>query len=111
VEPCQPGCHRGKREPSRFETTLRLHSFETAQAVARARWRRCSAFSLALRLLARIVALASSMRLQSGWDQAILPGTLIRRSPSPRRIIDGGARGSEGARSIVIVDRNLEGPS
>jgi hypothetical protein len=75
VEPCQPGCHRGKREPSRFETTLRLHSFETAQAVARARWRRCSAFSLALRLLARIVALASSMRLQSGWDQAILPGT------------------------------------
>jgi hypothetical protein len=30
---------------------LRLRSFATAQAVARARWRRCFAFSLALRLL------------------------------------------------------------
>src|SRR5260370_22731601 len=70
-----------------------------------------SFFSLALRLLARIVALASSMRLQSGWDQAILPGTLIRRSPSPRRIIDGGARGSEGATSIVDVYRKIQGPT
>src|SRR4029077_21246123 len=36
---------------------LRLRSFATAQEVARARWRRCFAFSLALRLLARIVVL------------------------------------------------------
>ena len=76
VEPCQPGCHPGKREaePLRGDP-FRLRSFATAQEVARARWRRCFAFSLALRLLARIVALASSMRLQSGWDQAILSGT------------------------------------
>jgi hypothetical protein len=38
--------------------SLPLCSFGTAQPVARARWRRCFAFSLALRLLARIVVLA-----------------------------------------------------
>jgi hypothetical protein len=96
VEPFQPGCNLGpnaSRAASR--RSLPLRSFATAQAVARARWRRGFAFSLALRLLARIVTLVSFLRLQSGWDQAILTGTLIRRSPSPRRIIDGAARWSD----------------
>jgi len=45
---------------------LRLRSFATAQEVARARWRRCFAFSLALRLLARIVVLALMVFIASG---------------------------------------------
>jgi hypothetical protein len=57
VEPCQPGCHPGKREPSRFQTIPFGSAFAVGQAVARARWRRCFAFSLALRLFARIVLL------------------------------------------------------
>jgi hypothetical protein len=51
VEPCQPGCHPGKREPSCFETIPFGSAFAMAQPVARARWRRCFALSLALRVL------------------------------------------------------------
>src|SRR5216684_2504510 len=47
---------------------LRLRSFATAQEVARARWRRCFAFSLALRLLARIVVLALTVFFTWGSD-------------------------------------------
>jgi hypothetical protein len=75
VEPSQPGCHPGKREPGlRRGDPLRLR-FHTAQAVARARWRRCFALSLALRLSARIVLLDLAVFFawgsRSGWDQAI----------------------------------------
>ena len=62
---------RASRAASR--RPLRLRSFATAQEVARARWRRCFAFSLALRLLARIVVLALMVfiasGLQSRWDR------------------------------------------
>jgi hypothetical protein len=61
VEPCQPGCHPGKREPSRFQTIPFGSAFAMAQPVARARWRRCFALSLAFRLLARIVLLDLAM--------------------------------------------------
>jgi hypothetical protein len=57
VEPCQPGCHPGKREPSRSEAIPFGSAFAMAQAVARAGWRRWFTLSLALRLLARIVLL------------------------------------------------------
>jgi hypothetical protein len=57
VEPSQPGCHPGKREPSRFEVTPFGSPFAMAQAVARTRQRRCFALSLALRLFARMVLL------------------------------------------------------
>jgi hypothetical protein len=67
VEPCQLGCHPGCRDAP-FG-----YAFATAQAVARARWRRWFAFSLALRLLARIVMLTLPVfftwGLQSGWDR------------------------------------------
>ena len=94
---CQPGCHPGKREPSRFESTpsaplFRERLLKRSPALAGGG---VSLFSLALRLLARIVTLVSSLRLQSGRDQAILTGTLIRRLPAPGRIIDGAARWSD----------------
>jgi hypothetical protein len=46
----------GKREPSRFAT---IHSYATAQAVARARWRRCFAhyISISLQVVLREPAL------------------------------------------------------
>jgi hypothetical protein len=43
-------------------------AFATAQAVARARWRRCFALSLALRLLARIVLLDLTVFVTWGSD-------------------------------------------
>jgi hypothetical protein len=56
VEPCWLGLRVG--EPSRFSRQSRLHSFRrAAQPAARARWRRCFAFSLAFLLLARIALL------------------------------------------------------
>jgi hypothetical protein len=54
VEPCQPGCHLGKRESEPHRGDLYGSVFAPAQPVARARWRRCFALNLALRLLARI---------------------------------------------------------
>ena len=43
------------------------HHLMTAQPIARARWRRCLAFSLAFRLLARIVLLDLVVFITGLW--------------------------------------------
>src|SRR5882762_2195716 len=63
--------------------TIPLLYLMTAQAVARARWRRCFALSLAFRLLARIVLLDLAIFFTWGSDLdgigPFLSGILIAR--------------------------------
>jgi hypothetical protein len=66
VEPCQPGLRVGKAQ-SLFDT-IPLHLSGAAQPAARARWRPCLAFSLAFRLLARIVLLDLAVFITRGSD-------------------------------------------
>jgi hypothetical protein len=79
-----PACFACRRASS-FSRQSRLRSSGAAQPVARARWRRCFAFSLAFCLLARIVLLDLAVFI-------IRAPILIRSAPSYRISFAQGRR-------------------
>jgi hypothetical protein len=91
VEPCQPGCHPGKREPSRFETIPSAPLFRDGSGGRARSLAAVFRFQLGLAfVLARIVVLALTACFTWGSNLdgigPFLAGTLIRRPSSQRRV-------------------------